>query len=116
LAKLARHLELSGAKSGGFDLLLDRIGLGRDITLVHALAMLSDGVQAPIALLIEEAPLAVTSQAGSDVMFALKAARDELNMTHHGLSLGAFSGYQGSAYAANSSFSNQASYCRSGVR
>jgi hypothetical protein len=31
--------------------------------------------------------------------------------THGNMSLGAFSGYQRSAYAANFSFSTQASYC-----
>jgi hypothetical protein len=85
LARLAKNIGLSGAKIGGLDFSLDRIGLGRDISLVQALAALSEDVQRPIVLLIDEAQHAITSQAGSDAMFALKAARDELNTSHHGL-------------------------------
>jgi hypothetical protein len=85
LAKLAKNMGLSGAKIGGLDFSLDRIGLGRDISLVQALAALSDDVRAPIVLLIDEAQHAITSQAGADAMFALKAARDELNTSHQGL-------------------------------
>jgi hypothetical protein len=87
LAKLAKNVGLAGAKIGGFDFSLDRIGLGREISLVQALEALSDHVQTPIVLLIDEAQHAITSQAGSDAMFALKAARDELNTVHHGLRL-----------------------------
>ncbi|WPB55737.1 hypothetical protein [Xylophilus sp. GOD-11R] len=58
------------------------------MTLVQALGALSDELRKPVVIVIDEAQQALTSQAGMDSLFALKAARDELNSsTHFGLRL-----------------------------
>ena len=62
---------------------LDRVGLGNDVSLSTALAALSDETGKTIVLLIDEAQHAITSESGSDALFALKAARDELNSSRH---------------------------------
>jgi len=86
--RIARSLGVSGANVGGIDFSLDRIGLGREVTLAQALAALSDEVKRPLVIVIDEAQHALTSQAGTDSLFALKAARDELNSSsHYGLRL-----------------------------
>lgn len=88
IRKMAKGLGISGGKLGGIDFSLDRIGLAREVTLTQALAALSDEVKRPLVLVIDEAQHALTSQAGMDSLFALKAARDELNSSgHHGLRL-----------------------------
>jgi hypothetical protein len=88
IKRIAKSLGISGASVGGVDFSLDRIGLGRDVTLAQALAALSDEVKRPLVIVIDEAQHALTSQAGTDSLFALKAARDELNSSaHHGLRL-----------------------------
>lgn len=85
LTRIAKNLGIAGAKVGGVDFSLDRIGLGKEVSLVQALSALSDEAQAPIVLIIDEAQQAITTQAGTDAMFSLKAARDELNAAHAGL-------------------------------
>jgi len=83
IKKLAKGIGISGGKIGGIDFSLDRIGIGKDVTLAKALAALSDEVKLPIVIVIDEAQHALTSQAGMDTLFALKAARDELNSSAH---------------------------------
>jgi hypothetical protein len=61
------------------------VGLGKGVALSDALAELSDKVQRPIALIIDEAQQCMATRRGNNAMFALKAARDELNFAHHGL-------------------------------
>ncbi|CAB3788277.1 ATP-binding protein [Pararobbsia alpina] len=85
LTRLAKSIGIAGAKLGGVDFSLDRIGLGRDVSLVQALAALSDEAKGPIVLIIDEAQQAITTQQGNDAMFSLKAARDDLNAAHFGL-------------------------------
>ena len=86
--KMAKRAGISGGKVGGIEFSLDRIGVGKDVTLAQALAALSDDVKQPIVIVIDEAQHALTSSAGMDSLFALKAARDELNSSaHHGLRL-----------------------------
>jgi hypothetical protein len=85
LTRIAKNLGIAGAKVGGVDFSLDRIGLGKEVSLVQALSALSDEAKAPIVLIIDEAQQAITTQAGTDAMFSLKAARDELNAAHAGL-------------------------------
>ena len=88
IKKIAKGIGISGGKVGGIDFSLDRIGIGKDVTLVQALAALSDEVKQPIVIVVDEAQHALTSQAGMDSLFALKAARDELNSSvHFGLRL-----------------------------
>ena len=65
---------------------LDKVGLGNGVSLTAALAALSDHVKKTIVLVIDEAQHAIASPGGIDALFALKAARDELNSSrHHGL-------------------------------
>lgn len=88
IQRLARQSGMTGVKVGGLQFDLDRVGLGKDISLAQALASLSDETGKIIVLLIDEAQHAITTQEGVDTLFALKAARDELNSSaHHGLRL-----------------------------
>lgn len=87
VAKLARSVGLEKVSvAGALTMTLHRVGLGADVSLAAALAELSDATRQPIVLIIDEAQHAITTQAGSNALFALKAARDELNSSrHHGL-------------------------------
>jgi hypothetical protein len=71
---------------GGLSFNLDRIGLGKGIDLTQALVALSDESKKIVVLIIDEAQHAITTDQGVAALFALKAARDELNSAkHHGL-------------------------------
>ncbi|MBT2326946.1 ATP-binding protein [Variovorax paradoxus] len=86
VARLAKSAGLEKVAVGGVAFSLDRIGLGKEVSLSWALTALSDETKKPIVLLIDEAQHAITTEAGYDALFALKAARDELNSSeHHGL-------------------------------
>jgi hypothetical protein len=52
-------------------------------SLARKLSSLSDATQSMIVLVIDEAQHALSSTKGSDCLFALKAARDELNSSDH---------------------------------
>ena len=75
------------AKAGGLDsisfagLKIDTSKIGRidGATLTDALRMLHESAKAPVALIIDEAQHALTSEAGESAMAALKSARDQLN-------------------------------------
>jgi len=84
VARLAKVTGLSKVAIGGaihFD--LERVGLGKDVSLTDALVALSDESQKIVVLIIDEAQHAITSDAGNATLFALKAARDELNSSSH---------------------------------
>ena len=83
LAKLARAAGMDKVSLGGVSFSLDRVGLGAQVSLTTALAALSDDAGKMIVLVIDEAQHAITSESGSDALFALKAARDELNSSRH---------------------------------
>ena len=83
VARLAKSAGMEKVTVGGVAFSLDRVGLGREISLSDALAALSDESKRPIVLLIDEAQHAITSDGGYDALFALKAARDELNSSEH---------------------------------
>lgn len=86
--RLAKRAGMAGVKVGGLQFELDRVGLGKDISLTDALTALSDETGQIIVLMIDEAQHAITTQEGVEALFALKAARDELNSSaHHGLRL-----------------------------
>ena len=86
VSRLARLSGLEKVSVGGVDFSLDRVGLAKGVSLSTALAALSDEIRHLIVLIVDEAQHAITSHAGSDALFALKAARDELNSSvHHGL-------------------------------
>jgi len=82
--RLAKSLGLNKITVGGaasFD--LDRIGLGKDVSVTDALVALSDETKKMIVLVVDEAQHAITTDAGINALFALKAARDELNSSQH---------------------------------
>jgi len=58
---------------------LGKIGLPEGITLADALDVLYKAVQRPVVLIIDEAQHALSTEAGTNAMFALKAARDQMN-------------------------------------
>jgi len=72
--------ELAGFK-GEFGFELETIGEPRGTTLAKALEALHRRVAKPIALIIDEAQHALSTERGADTLFALKAARDALNLT-----------------------------------
>lgn len=83
IARLAKSSGMDKVAVGGLSFSLDRVGLSKGISLSAALSALSDETRQIIALVIDEAQHAITSEAGADALFALKAARDELNSSHH---------------------------------
>jgi hypothetical protein len=92
VARLARSSGMDKVNVGGLSFSLERVGLAAGaggvigVSLSSALVALSDETQKTIVLIIDEAQHAITSESGSDALFALKAARDELNSSrHHGL-------------------------------
>ena len=84
--RLAKSAGMDKVKVGSVSFDLDRVGLGKDVSLTEALVALSDETKKIIVLVIDEAQHAITTEAGVSALFALKAARDELNSSqHHGL-------------------------------
>jgi hypothetical protein len=86
LLKAFRKAGLDKVAVSGLSFDVSNVGLGTGVTVSAALAALSDVLKRPIVLVIDEAQHAITTQSGNDALFALKAARDELNgSAHHGL-------------------------------
>lgn len=86
IARLARSSGLDKVSVGGLAFTLDKVGLAKGVSLSSALAALSDDVKTMTVLIVDEAQHAITSDTGTNALFALKAARDELNSSaHHGL-------------------------------
>ncbi|KPF42987.1 ATPase [beta proteobacterium AAP121] len=83
LKRLARSAGMEKVTVGGMAFSLDKVGLGDGISLSAALAALSDETGKVIVLIVDEAQHAITSERGNDALFALKAARDELNSSRH---------------------------------
>ncbi|RZI58159.1 MAG: ATP-binding protein [Rubrivivax sp.] len=84
--RFARSAGMERVNMGGVAFTMDRVGLGKQVSLAKALAMLSDECQRMIVLIVDEAQHAITTDKGSNALYALKAARDKLNMgPHHGL-------------------------------
>jgi hypothetical protein len=79
LKRLAKSVGITGGKVGGVEMSLDKIGLASGVTLSQALDALSQACEKIIVLVIDEAQHTATTEAGSQAMFALKAARDHLN-------------------------------------
>ena len=87
---LAPHLGIVGrtAKKAGLESVtvagalkidLGKIGKVDGVTLPDALRALHEAAKAPVALIVDEAQHALTSEAGEATMSALKSARDQLN-------------------------------------
>ena len=86
VARLRRAAGMAKVNVGGIGFSLDRVGLQAQVSLSTALQALSAEVKRPIVLIVDEAQHAVTTEAGYDALFALKAARDDLNGSgNHGL-------------------------------
>jgi hypothetical protein len=86
IARLAKSAGVDKVNVGGLSFAVDKIGTGQGASLSTALAELSDETKKMIVLIIDEAQHAITTKGGSDALFALKAARDELNSSlHYGL-------------------------------
>ncbi len=80
IAKLAKATGLEKVNVfGALSLNLESMELPQGVTLTDALEALVKAAKAPVALVIDEAQHALSTQAGIDAMFGLKAARDHLN-------------------------------------
>jgi hypothetical protein len=83
IKRLVKSTGLDKVSIAGTSFSLDKLGLAQGISLSAALSALSDDAQTPIVLVIDEAQHAITTEGGTNALFALKAARDELNSTRH---------------------------------
>lgn len=79
LARTARKAGLDKVKVGGLEVDTSKIGKVDGLTLTDALRLLQETAGKPVALIIDEAQHALTSEAGEAAMTALKSARDQLN-------------------------------------
>ena len=80
LIKAARSVGLDRLTVlGALSLDIDKIGQAGGATLADALEQLLLKSGKPLALLVDEAQHALSTEAGTQTMFALKAARDRLN-------------------------------------
>lgn len=79
VARSAKRAGLDKVKVGGLEVDTSRIGKVDGLTLTEALRLLHQTSGQPVALIIDEAQHALTSEAGEAAMSALKSARDQLN-------------------------------------
>lgn len=79
VAKTARSAGLDSITVAGIKIDTSKIGRVDGTTLADALRALVDSAKNPVALIIDEAQHALTSEAGEAAMAALKSARDQLN-------------------------------------
>lgn len=79
VARTARKAGLNKVNMGGLEVDTSKIGKVDGLTLTDALRLLHDSADKPVALIIDEAQHALTSEAGEAAMTALKSARDQLN-------------------------------------
>lgn len=79
VARTARKAGLDKVKVGGLEVDTSRIGKVDGLTLTEALRLLHESAGKPVALIIDEAQHALTSEAGEAAMTALKSGRDQLN-------------------------------------
>ncbi|MBU0916170.1 MAG: ATP-binding protein [Gammaproteobacteria bacterium] len=79
VARTARKAGLDKVKVGGLEVDTSKIGKVDGLTLTDALRLLHETAGQPVALIIDEAQHALTSEAGEAAMTALKSARDQLN-------------------------------------
>lgn len=83
LGVVARTAVKAGLKAvklaGALDIDTSKIGQVDGLTLVDALKTLQQAAGQPVALIIDEAQHALTSEAGEAAMTALKSARDQMN-------------------------------------
>ena len=80
VARTARGAGLKSVKiAGAFEIDTSKVGQVDGITLVDALKRLRETTAKPVALIVDEAQHALTSDAGEAAMTALKSARDQMN-------------------------------------
>ncbi len=79
VAKTAKSAGLESISVGGIKIDTSKIGRVDGTTLADALRALVEAARNPVALIIDEAQHALTSEAGETAMAALKSARDQLN-------------------------------------
>lgn len=83
LGVLRRAAKAAGLESvtiaGALTIDVNKIGKLDGVTLPDALRALHEAAKAPVALIVDEAQHALTSEAGEATMSALKSARDQLN-------------------------------------
>ncbi len=79
VARTARKAGVDKVKLGGLEVDTSKIGKVDGLTLTSALRLLHETSGHPVALIIDEAQHALTSEAGEAAMTALKSARDQLN-------------------------------------
>jgi hypothetical protein len=86
IKRIAKNAGMDKVNVGGISFSIDQVGLNQDVSISAALTALSDEIKKPITLIVDEAQHAITTHHGNDTLFALKAARDEVNSSqHHGL-------------------------------
>ena len=79
VARTARKAGLDKVKLGGLEVDTSKIGKVDGLNLTEALRLLHESAGRPVALIVDEAQHALTSEAGEAAMTALKSARDQLN-------------------------------------
>lgn len=79
VARTAKAAGLETISLGGLRIDTRKIGKLDGATLPDALRVLNETAGAPVALIIDEAQHALTSEAGETAMAALKSARDQIN-------------------------------------
>lgn len=79
VAKAAKASGLDSINAFGIKIDTTKIGKPDGATLADALRALHEAAKAPVALIVDEAQHALTSEAGEAAMAALKSARDQLN-------------------------------------
>jgi hypothetical protein len=83
LGMVSRAAKMAGLDSvtivGALKIEVGKIGKIDGVTLPDALRALHEAAKAPVALIVDEAQHALTSEAGEATMSALKSARDQLN-------------------------------------
>jgi hypothetical protein len=82
--KVMRDMGLTKFGAGGLNFDLEKVGVVGGITIADALQYLFDRTGRPVALVIDEAQHALTTAPGLNAMFAIKAARDQLNQNGEG--------------------------------
>lgn len=80
VAKAAKKAGLEKVSLAGWlEIDTSKIGKVDGVTLVEALRALHESAGAAVALIVDEAQHALTSEAGENAMAALKSARDQMN-------------------------------------
>lgn len=80
IAKLAKNSGLEKVNVfGALSVNVNALELPANVTLADALEALYLAAKKPVAIVVDEAQHAISTQQGIDAMFALKAARDHLN-------------------------------------